>query len=116
MPKDDPKFISIIAGTLSIVGIISLLIAIKAHGGKKFQEWITISLIFGLGVAIGLAPWMVKHFKETEHIGMALLTGSGGTFNPDFTRIHSKEAIIKINQAALESSISSSGQSMNEDF
>lgn len=116
MPKDDPKLISMVVGILSVIGILSIIIAIRSNGIKKLQEWIIVSLIFGLGVAIGLSPWIIKNYTETHTVGMVLLNGSGGTYNPDFSQIHSPEKIAQIMKQMTESSISSSGQSMNEDL
>lgn len=78
-----------------------------------------MSLIFLVGIAIPVSPWLIKNIYETRNEGLSIsnmLNGKGDVLNPDYTKIYSPAEISKIEEKNTTLSTSASGKTQNEDL
>lgn len=115
--------------TTNIV-IGAIIMAILGFGfawknfSKNFLHFLTITLIFGLGILISLAPWLAKNMIESygKTISISTLLGGNGEnqknghFTTDYQKIYTTEELDEKNKNHNYSMITSSGSSLNEDF
>jgi hypothetical protein len=127
MPSD-PALLGTVSFSLLALGGIFWWIGIWKHGMSKWKTWIYTSLVFLLGVLIGLTPWIIKNTAEMQPwsayktIGMkasvmnSILSGSGGSYIPDYTKIYSTKEYEDRQKKLSDVWITGSGQSQNEDM
>lgn len=118
-PKDDANFLSMVTIVSMILAAVFFAIAFRLYATAAFKKTFLVSLIFLVGVAIPVAPWLVKNLSETGlhdiKIGN-ILGGKGDVLVVDYTKIYSAEELEKIEGGDISQAISSSGKSQNEDL
>jgi hypothetical protein len=127
MPKDSGLLHMIALGLLAL-GVASFVIAYIRKSRQNFVHYIIGSLVLILAFFVGLSPWIIKNTSEVKPwnnpnnieakslIMGSIMGGSGAGFQPDFTRIMSKEEYKDKTDILNSTNISSDGQSQNEDF
>ena len=115
MPADP---IAIALGCM-IVALFGITYGIIKHKAV-LKRWILSILIFGIAIVIGVFPWFLKNGMESQFITTpsinGILNGSGGSLQMDYTRIYGSDELKTIQEKNLQSTVTQSGQVLNEDF
>jgi hypothetical protein len=134
MPKDNPGLLTGASLILGGIGIACILISLSRHNKHRnhnnsqdsktpwalFTSWIISSLVFLVGISVGISPWLVKniheiglsHLRETSI--MTLLNGSWGMTTYPYEWLYTKEELAIKKSAQIES-MTKDGKSQNED-
>ncbi len=119
MPMDNHLLITQISLWLFFLSLSSFLFVwIKRRSMQDFKYWIISLLVFTVGVIGSLIPWLIKNISEaypTITID-TMLSGSRWPTVFDYTKIYSQSEYDARTNASLDASITSDGQSQNEDF
>ncbi|MDD5769856.1 MAG: hypothetical protein PHE25_02720 [Candidatus Gracilibacteria bacterium] len=119
-PKDDMEFRNKFFIYSFLFGIILLAYSIYKYSLKSFKNLIILTLLFLVGVGVGVSPWGIKNIVslngEKITIG-GILGGKGESFNLDYTKIYTQVEIDEINKKNDTSlTINASGTTTNEDM
>ena len=71
-PKDDVQFLSIVTITSLALAIIFFAIAFYQYRAEAFKKTFLISLVFIVGIAIPVSPWIIKNIGETGIKGIKI--------------------------------------------
>jgi hypothetical protein len=122
----NPKVL-IFCGILVGMGLMLVASTWMAQSSKKYASdlWRSISIWTGIlvgGIVVGMSPWLVKNTVEviaspTLQLSIGtLLSGDTKVFNPDYSRILSAEAKLKIDAVIASNAIGKDGKTTNEDL
>jgi len=118
-PKDDVQFLSMVTIISFALAVVFFAIAFYQYKADAFKKALLVSLIFIAGIGISVSPWVIKNLSESGlqgNIVGSILNGKGDTFTVDYTKIYSKEELMKIeNESSIEGT-SASGKTTNEDL
>lgn len=119
-PKDDVHFLFLVTIISLVLAVIFFGIAFYQYRAEAFKKTLLVSLIFIIGVGIPVSPWIIKNISEIggiSHISIgAMLGGKGDIFTPDYTKIYSKDELVKIETRGIVTGTSASGKTANEDL
>jgi hypothetical protein len=118
-PKDDLGFLSLVTIVSLFLGVVFFSFAFYQHKVMAFKKAFFVSLMFLLGVAIPVAPWVIKNITEAREDGIkigTILSGKGDVFTPDYSKIYSQEQLDSIEKKNIIEATSSSGKTTNEDL
>jgi hypothetical protein len=124
MPKD-PSLIANISIFLWIFGIFFIAYSLYSLKRKEikidtFSSWIFSSIVFGIGVIVGCAPWLIKNAyevissKSTPTL-MSILGGSWGVWMYDYKSLFTEKELEERKSTEIEG-MTKDGKSENEDF
>lgn len=129
MPVENTALINSISWGLLLLSIGSFISSFYGRYKETILEnmytWLLSSLIFLWWILIGISPWIIKNSIEAKiwipnpnGVGIisAVLSGSGGGADLNFEKIYSIDEYNRRTEQAKSASITSSGQSQNEDF
>ena len=125
LPVENRSLIHSITIGCGMIWLLSMLISIYQYSIHHFKEWILASIVFVLGIAIGLSPWLIKNgyeariFTSNQKSGLinSVLSGYGWWLDlNNYGAIYSLEEYTKKRKAQQASSITSEWKSQNEDF
>ena len=63
-PKDDIKLLTYITAGSLLVSLVCFTISFYKYRGEAFKKAFLVTLIFILGIAIPVAPWIIKNVSE----------------------------------------------------
>ncbi len=120
VPTTNHDLIAQVALVSGVIGVGFYVFAFSRVRSTLSTQYLRFVGVFALGIILPLVPWTVKHVIEIggapTSIGQ-LMGGSGATAftTPDWSLIHSSEALATIKSSQAQA-MTSSGQSQNEDF
>lgn len=66
MPTDKPELLSYTVIIMTLIGAICLGISYAQDKKNNFTEMLVSSLIFIVGIVVGVSPWLVKNVSESK--------------------------------------------------
>nr|MDD3719899.1 hypothetical protein [Candidatus Gracilibacteria bacterium] len=118
-PKDN-TFVNYFSIISLLIGFGFITYSYIKHSKEFFIKTFAIIGVFILGIGLSLIPWFAKNISESglNNISVGtLLGGKASVFTPDFSKIHTKEELVNIENKVKEmSSLDANGQAVNADM
>jgi hypothetical protein len=68
MPTENIELIRYISIVCGVMSILSLIVAYYTHHREKMIQWLISMMVFVLGFAGAMTPWLIKNGVEA-HVG-----------------------------------------------
>lgn len=113
----DISFVNNVFVLWMLFGILFIFYSLNKYSLEAIKKFFIILWLFLSGVCIWVSPWIAKNIASSETLSIgSILSGTTDIFPIDYTKIYSQDELDAINTKALQTTMTESWTSSNEDL